>query len=117
MRMHPDVEVNEEVRVFDVNDSRVGQPPSGWPGTVVKVGPKLVAISYSGKTQVFRRDEGCANDQYGHQSYMTLEEADLAWRERQVRQAFRDLGIDVSRRCELTVDQLEAMVQAGTRHP
>jgi hypothetical protein len=114
MRTHQDVEADEEVRVFDVNGHRVGQPKGGWAGAVVKAGPKLVTISYAGKVQVFRRDEGHANDQYGHQFYKTLEEAELDRREREVRQALRDLGIDVARHCELTVDRLEAMAQAAT---
>jgi hypothetical protein len=107
------VEVGEEVRVFDVNGSRVGQPPGGWTGEVVKAGPKLVTIHCAGAATVFRRVEGRTNDNYGHQWYMTLEEVEMSARTRTAKSALRDLGIDVTLRCSLSVSQLEAMVTAA----
>lgn len=107
------VEAGEEVRVFDVNGKRVGQPDGGWPGVVVKAGPKLVIINYDGRDTVFRRDEGHTNDNYGHQSYMTLSEADETLRWDAVTAALRGLHIDVSPRCKLAVRQLEAMLAAA----
>lgn len=113
MRTHEMVEFGEEVRVFDVNGHRVGQPEGGWVGEVVKAGPKLVTISYGGRAAaVFRRDGGRANDSFGHQSYRTLDEAEMSARTAAAKAALRDLGIDVTLRCSLSVSQLEAMVTA-----
>jgi hypothetical protein len=108
------VTAGEEVRVFDVNGHRAGQPEGGWPGRVVKAGPKLVTISYEGHTAVFRREEGEANDQFGHQSFETLEEADAKLRAEAAKSALRALGVDIAGRCALTTSQLEAMVRSVT---
>jgi hypothetical protein len=113
MRTHQEVQVGEEVRVFDMNGSRVGQPDGGWPGEVVKAGPKLVTIHYDGRDVVFRRGGGRTNDNYGHQSYKTPEEAEASARMHAAKSALRNLGIDVTQRCSLSVSQLEAMVAAA----
>lgn len=44
------LKVGDPVRVFDLNGSRVGQPPGGWEGTVTKKGTKLVTVAYEMKT-------------------------------------------------------------------
>jgi hypothetical protein len=69
--------VGQEVRVFDVNARRRGQPHDGWAGTITRVGRTLVYIDYPGSREpkAFRIDGGAANDQYGHQSFLTLDEA------------------------------------------
>jgi hypothetical protein len=105
------VVLGDEVRVFDMNGTRHGQPPGGWTGRVTKSGPKLVTIAYgNGKEVVCRRTTGRANDGYGHVSYRTLDEAHEVCRQEKVRTQLRALGLDVTSRCVLSAEQLEAMV-------
>lgn len=58
--------VGQEVRVFDVNGLRLGQPSGGWPGEVVKVGRKLFHVRYARGTEAFRLETGRRNDLYEH---------------------------------------------------
>jgi hypothetical protein len=71
-----DIKLNpgDDVRVFDQNGSRIGQPDGGWPGKVVKVGRTLVTIAYGYGQGQFRLDTRKLNDNYGHRSFMTPEE-------------------------------------------
>lgn len=63
------------MRIFDVNGSRLGQPAGGWPATVVKVGTKLVTLRRVGRSwrdEVFRIEEQTKNNDWGHESFLTL---------------------------------------------
>jgi len=66
--------VNDEVRVFDVNGSRMGQPEGGWPGTVIMAGRRYATVSYRGRTAQFLMSNGRINDARDHQWIMTLEQ-------------------------------------------
>lgn len=114
MKNYRDVKPGDQVRVFDVNGDRVGQPAGGWEGTVVKAGPKLVTIDYPHGVTVFRRQEGRTNDSYGHQYFRTLEEAEEARRRGSAEAALRAAGVDVTHRCNLSTRRLEAMAAAAT---
>ena len=70
-----DLKVGDEVRVFDINGRRMGQPDGGWQGTVTKVGRTLVYVDYGHRNGQFRIDTGRANDSYGHRYFKTLEQA------------------------------------------
>lgn len=105
----PDIKVGDEVRVFDVNGSRMGQPQGGWHGSVVKVGRKLVDIKYGGRIQKFRIDDRRSNDSYGHQSFKTPAEVTEDERREHAVEALNAQHIQVTPQCRLTVDQLEAL--------
>ena len=52
----------DEVRVFETYQGEMRSPADGWPGTVIKVGRKLVTISRPGMMDaVFRIDTGRLN--------------------------------------------------------
>jgi hypothetical protein len=112
-----DVKPGDEVRVFDVNGARVGQPVGGWTGEVVKVSPKLVHITYGGwygdRPKAFRRDTGRANDAYEHQCFMTLDEVAEAERGAAARTVLREHKITLEHGNRLTVAQLEALAEVA----
>lgn len=104
-----DFKVGDEVRVFDVNGPRRGQPVAGYPGTVTKAGRKLFTVTYGGCSQVFRLDTGQSNDAYGHQSVKTLEQAELDARRGRAVGTLREHEITIGVRNSLTVEHLEAL--------
>ena len=73
------IKAGDEVRVYDVNSApaRRGQHDPGEPGKVVKVGRTLVHIEYFHRTETFRIEDGRRNDNYGHQWFLTLEQAEV----------------------------------------
>jgi len=88
--------VGDEVRVFDVNGHRHGQPADGYAGRVVRVGTKLVRIAYGrGHSKVFRLDTRCTNDAYGHQSYQTVAEAEARMRYAAALAVIREHGFEL----------------------
>lgn len=119
---HVVLKVGDEVRVFDVNGNRLGQPEGGWVGTVTKVGRKLVTIQtgdgYNGEKQ-YRLEDQMANDNYGHRRFKTLEQAAQDERRAEAMDVLRNAGINFGYRAiPFTVDQLEelaALVQSWTR--
>lgn len=98
--------VNEEVRVFDVNGSRVGQPEGGWPGTVIKVGRRYATVSYRGWTAQFMMDGGRINDARNHQWIMTLEQVA---RQQKATETLSASGVELSPGHSLTPEQIEAL--------
>lgn len=107
-----DLKVGDRVQVFDANGSREGQPPGGWDGTVVKVGRRLITVTYGhGYTTAFRLDDqGRSNDSYGHQHIETVEQAAENARRSEVEAKLRVLGIDLRRQVRIPTDKLEALV-------
>jgi hypothetical protein len=95
VKTYEQVQVGDDVLVFDYNGHRIGQPDDGWEGKVVKAGPKLITIDY-GKytTEVFRRESGRANDRYGHQYYKTPEEYAETRRRSDALAALREFGLE-----------------------
>jgi hypothetical protein len=113
-------EVGQKVKVFDVNGRRRGQPKGGWEGEIVKVGRKLVTITYPGhyRPKAFRIDDQMANDEYRHQSFSTLEQAEQTERRQRAMDTLNGIGLDRSYDGEkLTLEQLEALVNVITTHP
>jgi hypothetical protein len=104
-----EIKVGDEVRIFDVNGRRMGQPEDGWPGNVVKVGRKLADIEYGGRTRTFRIDEGRSNDNYGHQFFKTLEQVSLDERFDRATDSLERCGIELIRGHRLTLEQIEAL--------
>jgi len=72
--------VGDKVRVFDINGRRNGQPNSGWPGEVVKIGRVYATIQYNGGRRQFGLSDHRAHDAWGHQSFQTMEEVSLGER-------------------------------------
>ena len=102
--------VGQEVRVFDVNGSRMGQPPGGWPGTITGIGRTLVHVDYGRRgPQAFRIDGCRANDQYGHQSFLTLREVAQEARRTAAVWTLGAHGVRLDPGHDLTLEQIEAM--------
>lgn len=66
----------QEVRVFARNAKKLGggHPEGGWPGVVVKLGPKFVTAQYNGTTQTFHVDGGTSTDAYSQYLLKSLEQ-------------------------------------------
>lgn len=64
MQDYSTVKVGDTIWWSDVNGRR-SDPESG---TVLKIGPKIITVSHHSRTIAFRRDTGCTNDAYGHQT-------------------------------------------------
>lgn len=112
-----DLQVGDRVQVFDVNGARRGQPKGGWDGTVVKIGRKLIYITYagsrggrSGDGDAFRIDTGQRNDDYGHQHIKTIEQAAENQRRGDAIERLRNGGLELTRRVEISTETLEALV-------
>jgi preprotein translocase subunit YajC len=103
------LKVGDEVRVFDVNGRRMGQPEGGWSGKIVKVGRTLVTIEYSHKTKTFRMDRRTVNDNYGHQYFKTLGEVADDQRLKRATAAIEERGVELVRGHRLTLDQIERL--------
>lgn len=110
MRDITDLKPGDRVQVFDVNGSRMGQPPGGWDGEVTKVGRTLIHVRYAGGTKAFRLSTGTANDAYGHQSLLTPEQVDDKLRRSDLLSRLRDNGMTLNMRREVTTDALAAVV-------
>jgi sulfite reductase beta subunit-like hemoprotein len=103
-----DIKAGDEVRVFDVNGKRMGQPEGGWPGTVEKVGRKLVDIRYRGRVQSFRLDTRRSNDGYAHQSFKTPEQAAVDGRHARAADFLQECRISMPYTA-YSAEQLEAL--------
>ena len=107
----------QEVRVFDVNGTRMGQPAGGWPGTVTRVGRKLFEATYEGhasgrRPQRFRLEGGHSDDAYGHQFVRTLEQVALTGRHDTAIKILLAHGLQFSSTCwrdQITLAELEAV--------
>ena len=107
------LKAGDEVRVFDVNGKRVGQPDGGWPGTIVKVGRTLVHVAYRSRTETFRIDGGASNDGYEHQHFLTMTEAAVRNRHGAARAILRTHKIALEYGHGLTLDQIEALAEVA----
>ena len=112
------IKAGDEVRVYDVNSApaRRGQHDPGEPGKVVKVGRTLVHIEYFHRTETFRIEDGRRNDNYGHQWFLTLEQAEVKDRRRAAEDALRSVGLQFTssgRRDSLTLEQIEALAEVA----
>jgi hypothetical protein len=83
-----------EVRVFDVNGARAGQPEDGWPGTVVNLGRKLMTVTWrNGHSGVFRIGDGSHNNGQGHLRVRTVAQVDQAVRAAEGMRVLRQAGL------------------------
>ena len=105
------LEVGDEVRVFDRNGSHMGQPPGGWPGKVVKIGRKYVTVEYGSRSDLFDKETGRLKDSHGHRRVETLEQVALEARQDRAIQTLRSHGIDLRRGHRLSLEQIEALAQ------
>lgn len=110
-----DLKPGDRVQVFDINGSRMGQPKCGWDGTVVKVGRKLIYVTYPRARcrtdgDAFRLDTGRRNDNVAHQRIQTVEQAAKNQRRSVAVNHLRENGLDLNRRRDLATDTLEALV-------
>ena len=108
------IKVGDKVRVFDVNGRRMGQPDGGWEGEVVRVGSKLAGITYGGYApKMFRLDTGSANDSYGHQSFLTIEQAEGKARKDAAVQILWEHKVILDFGHKLTTEQIEALAEVA----
>ena len=119
--MAENVTAGDEVRVFDVNGRRMGQPEGGWPGTVVKVTPSRAYIVYAGiygirareTGEPFALEDGCKIDRMRHRRFKTLEQADRDQRMAAARLLLRLHGIVLDLRHALSLEQAEALAEVA----
>ena len=104
-----DIKVGDEVTVFGQRQSS----GEGEPGTVIKVGRKLVTIRTKRRDEVFRLDTRVINDAYGRIRFETPEQAALILRERTARRFLISKGIDLSHRFRFTLEQVEALAEVA----
>jgi hypothetical protein len=105
--------LGEPVLVFDIN-RRKGEPP--FEGVIAQVGRKLVTIHYGSRQSMvasFRIEGQRINDNYGHQWFRTLPQAELDGRRIAALATLREYGIMPSSTPgytpKLKLSQLEAM--------
>jgi hypothetical protein len=108
------IKPRDEVRVFDTNGSRVGQPEGGWLGIVVKVGRTLAHIDYGDareRIETFRLSDGRRNDDNGRRYFLTLEQ--IAERERRATAiaVLKKRRIVLDHGHGLTTEQIEALAE------
>lgn len=109
------VKAGDVVYVHDVNQRRgaVPQNPLGEPATIIKVGRKLVTVSYEGQyrswTETFRLDTGQVNDAWGRRSFLTQSQAEALLRHTEARAKLRVHGITLEPGHRLTLEQMEAV--------
>ncbi len=115
----PVIAVGDEVRVFDVNGPRVGQPAGGWVGRVTKIGRVNAHIeypgAYPGATDAFRLATRTKADAYGHRTFQTPAEVEAAQRLQRARGVLRDAGLTVEYGTELDVETLEELAAVIVR--
>lgn len=100
--------VGDKVKVFDINGHCDGMPRDGWDGEVVKVGSKLITITYERHRQVFRLDTRCANDDYQRQNFMRPDEA----RRKVAVSTISGRGFELASWARHSLDYLEAVAEA-----
>jgi len=109
-----DIKPRDEVRVFDTNGRRAGQPDGGWPGIVVKVGRTLAHIDYGDtreRIETFRLSDGRRNDDYGHRYFLTLEQVAGRDRKAEAVAVLRARRIVLDHGHSLTLEQIEALAE------
>lgn len=108
-----ELKVGQEVRVFDRNGRRMGQPDGGWPGKVTKIGRSLVTIEYLGISDTFRMDTHVINDHYGHRYFKTLGEVAEDDRRRRALATLKEHQIELGFGHSLTLEQIEALAKVA----
>ena len=107
--MMSDLKVGDEVRVFDTNGPRMGQPAGGWPGVVTSVGRKYLTIDYGTKTEKFEFDGRRANDPHGHRRFKTPDEVASDERRHRAIAPLEAHKIRLESGHRLTLEQIEAL--------
>lgn len=107
----PELRAGDEVRVFDQNDGRMGQPEGGWPGVVTNIGRKLIRIEYRNKVDAFRLDTGRINDNYGHRWFKTMEQVAESKRRSSAMAVLNAHKISLDFGHRLTLEQIEALAE------
>ena len=103
------IRVGDQVRVFDQNGVRVGQPAGGWIGVVQAVGRKYATISYNFRVSKFELADHYINNALRNRWYATPEEFDLHSRRLRAITTLHEAGITVERNCTLPLDDLETI--------
>jgi hypothetical protein len=107
------LKAGEEVLVFDVNGSGVGQPPDGWPGTVTKVGAENITVNYGRgrRPTQFKRRTGRAEDGMGQRYVLTADVYEQGKRWSDAERELRKHGVLINRRDRFTPEQMEKLAQ------
>ena len=112
------VQAEDEVRVFDRNGKRAGQPEGGWPGRVVKVGTKRAFITYAAVAwnkretgEPFNLEDGHTRD--GFRWFRTLAQADEDARLDAAKATLRKHGIQIEWSAKLALPQIEALAKVA----
>lgn len=115
------MKVGDEVRVFNINGSRMGHPSGGWVGVVTKVGRKLFTVDYPGarwnsykeRGDVFRLDTMRLNSkEWGYRTWVrTVDEVKAAERRSKVAQELKERGLEVSQTSTLDITLLEGVAE------
>lgn len=107
-----EIKVGDEVKVFDVNGHRFGQPEDGWDGIVVKVGRKLVDIKYNFCTKKFRLDTRSANDAFKHQYFKTQTEVEATRVRDDLIEKLESFGFKLKLQANVSTEVIETVVRA-----
>lgn len=111
MAKKEDLFEGQEVRVYDKNGTRAGQPLGGWAGTITKVKRDYVTVWYdrSQRLSEFRIDSQYTKD--GFRYFRTLEEVELADRQTHVRGVLIAHGLRTDIPCTVPLGKLERIVE------
>jgi len=109
-------EVGQEVRVFDVNGRRMGQPEGGWVGFVTKIGRTLFTVEKQGvhghsQSDQYRIETGRRNDSYSHQHVQTLDQVERDIRERDALAVIKEAGFEIKMGKRPSLGLLEAVAE------
>lgn len=111
---NPPLKVGDKVHVTDVNCGRGGYPKEGWFGEVVKLGSKLVTLTYGTNgeyTETFRIVERHRQDALHHRTYQTLAEHQEGLRRGAALNVLRDHDMIGGGARRLPIDKLEAIAE------
>ena len=109
-----DIKPRDEVRVFDTNGHRAGQPDGGWPGIVVKVGRTLAHIDYGNsreRIETFRLSDGRRNDGFSRRYFLTISQVAERDRRHAANEVLKAHGVELTVRRSFTTEQCEALAE------
>lgn len=112
------IEVDQEVRVLPLGlIMNYGAPPGGWVGHITKITPKQVHIKYGDITDVF--DRRSQRIRYGDiaRKFRTLPQMEMDERRRAAGAILREHGIELSKRRNYSLEQVEALAEVARTWP
>lgn len=107
-----DIYEGMKVKVFDVNNSRAGQPGGGWDGTVTAVRRTKCDIDYGEPRQkTFDIERQRVEDGYSHRFFKTLEQAEQDDRYGAAKAVIVDSGLTRGNVGDIPLHKLEAIAE------